>query len=91
MYPPSIPQNSRKQAKNALFPLLGRHKKKPAKAPKSVHLAGLFIWSERQDLNLRPLPPQGRIFDYLTGALLKLLQVCCSLIFDVVYSKQGVY
>lgn len=68
MYPPSIPQNSRKQAKNALFPLLGRHKKKPAKAPKSVHLAGLFIWSERQDLNLRPLPPQGSTLAKLSYA-----------------------
>ena len=75
MYPPSIPQNSRKQAKKALFPLAGRHKKSPAKALKSAHLAGLFIWSERQDLNLRPLPPQGAKPSLTAGVLEKVSSV----------------
>lgn len=65
------------------------NKKRPAKTPRFKHLAGLFIWSERQDLNLRPLPPQAVIAARLAGVLFLVLRLCCGLIFDVVYRQHG--
>lgn len=68
MYPPSIPQKVEKLVLNTGFVLKAEYAKRPEKTSKLPYLTGLFIWSERQDLNLRPLPPQGSTLAKLSYA-----------------------
>ncbi len=70
MYPPFIPQKMLKYSKIAPIWAYKKQQKKPVKTLKSQALTGFLIWSERQDLNLRPLPPQGINISRIAGNLL---------------------